>query len=173
MKNISDLELIRIGKVTGKSGFSGDIIISLDQTYDSLPDNCPFFIDIDKCFIPFFVSYIKRKNANKFIVCFDDQNQNSNLNSIIGRDVYIESSEIQITESYVFEVFKYKVFDKQTEIGIIENFIDIPANPVVEVLTIENKTVIIPLAKQLIIEIDDEKKIIYMDLPEGLLEINS
>jgi len=55
-------------------------------------------------------------------------------------------------------------------VGPVVDFIDIAANPCIEVQT-EKGTVLVPFNKELIVKISSKSKIIEMDLPEGLLDL--
>ncbi len=58
------------------------------------------------------------------------------------------------------------------KIGTIEKVIQNPGQWLLSVVTDTGKTVLIPLHENLVIKIDNEKKLLFMDLPEGLTEIN-
>jgi len=55
-------------------------------------------------------------------------------------------------------------------LGEIKEIIEYPQQEMAAII-IKEKEVLIPLNEQLILEIDEEKKLISMDLPEGLLNL--
>ena len=65
----------------------------------------------------------------------------------------------------------YTISDESNgEIGIIEEIIEMPQQEMA-VLKLNKKEVLIPLNENLILEIDESKKIVTMDLPAGLVEL--
>ena len=54
------------------------------------------------------------------------------------------------------------------KVGSITDFIDIPNNPVVEVIYNENE-VLVPINDELIVNLSIENKSIHIKIPDGLL----
>ena len=65
----------------------------------------------------------------------------------------------------------FEIHDKILgKIGIIEEIIEYPQQEMAAI-KFQEKEVLIPLNEQLILTIDAENKVIEMDLPDGLLEL--
>jgi 16S rRNA processing protein RimM len=75
-------------------------------------------------------------------------------------------------EPYLVEFEGYSIFNGETDLGPIIGFRDNGAQDlfVVNFQGVEHE---IPFVEEFIVEIDDDKKQIHMQLPEGLLELNS
>jgi 16S rRNA processing protein RimM len=67
----------------------------------------------------------------------------------------------------------YKVYKIDNRlVGTIIDVIENPGQLLMNVRIKKDKEILIPLHEDLIIRIDNKKKIIKMDLPQGLIEIN-
>ena len=65
----------------------------------------------------------------------------------------------------------FVLFDKEkTRIGSIREIVEYPQQ-LIAVVEYEGKEIMIPLAEQLIIEIDEENQKLVMELPEGILDL--
>jgi 16S rRNA processing protein RimM len=56
------------------------------------------------------------------------------------------------------------------QIGILKALEELP-NQIMLITRYKDKDVLIPAVEEFIIEIDDKKKLVLLDLPQGLLEI--
>ena len=93
----------------------------------------------------------------------------------INSKFYISEKKKDILEIEVsdFEDVKgYRVHDeKGNKIGTVLEFIDISQNPLLNLKT-KNGEVVIPANDDLVIEVDDDEKLIVMIIPDGILDIN-
>ncbi len=82
------------------------------------------------------------------------------------------SDEIIESEGLVYKFTEgFKVMDiHQGEIAEIEEVVEFPQQEMAYV-TYNDKTILLPLHPNFIVEIDRENKIITMNLPEGLLDL--
>ena len=72
---------------------------------------------------------------------------------------------------YFHEVIGFSVVDKEKgNIGICKEFIDISRQLIMQV-EFEDKEILIPAVDEILKELDREKKIIYIEAPEGLIDI--
>lgn len=86
-------------------------------------------------------------------------------------------SELLVAEEgediYLSEIEGFEVHDKGVSIGRIDSFL---FNGSHDLLVVQNealdKEYEIPFVEEFIVDIDYEKEIVLMDLPEGLLEVN-
>ena len=63
------------------------------------------------------------------------------------------------------------MIDKEVgEVGVIEEILDMPQQEMT-LIRYKKREVLIPLNEELILEIDEKKKQVMVDLPEGLLDL--
>ena len=62
------------------------------------------------------------------------------------------------------------ISERDGAIGVIEEVIEMPQQ-IMGIVNYQGKEVLIPLNDQFITGVDEEKKILEMELPEGLLDL--
>jgi len=95
--------------------------------------------------------------------------------NFLGLTIYLHKKFLNILESDVDmdnnTFIEFRIFDKDNNfIGIVTD-IDTSTQNVLFIVDNGEKQILIPACQDYILQIDEMKKIIYMDLPEGLLEL--
>ncbi len=165
---------VKIGTVVSKHGYKGDIKISVSSNnLDTFPDSKYLFIDIDGCFIPFTIDNVRSFSKNVLIVKLKEIRSEDDVNEVIHKNVYVDSTEIgsNIDSGFFYNDFiNFDVITDSKKIGRIENINSKLPQPVFEIIY-DSRKVLIPIHEDLIKKIDKKNKIIYLDIPNGLLEI--
>ena len=168
-------DCFHLGYVAKLHGFKGEVSLFLDVTdpadYSTLD---ALYIDINDQLTPFFVESIKLKNGNFAAVRFEGLTDENAAKKILRKDIYLPAQilpELKGTNFYDHEVVGFKVFDVNFgEVGILEQIIDLPVNPLIQVMRGE-KEILIPFVEGLVTKVDREKKELHVAAPEGLIEI--
>ena len=96
--------------------------------------------------------------VNKTIYAFKDQ-----VSVFAGEEI-----------SFVEDIIGYEMVDDTLgHIGVLEGVDDSTDNPLFVVRDDDGQEILIPLHEDFIEEIDDDGKVVRLDLPNGLLDINS
>jgi 16S rRNA processing protein RimM len=135
--------------------------VGLGQTQDSIP---PLFLKIESL-KPHKDGLILRLEG------ISDRNQSENLSKHF---LFIEKSVLtaEVGElPYLYEFLGFEVFNKDQPIGHITNFSSNGAQDLL-VVTNEKKTYEIPFVANFILDTCYQKKMIWMSLPNGLLDLN-
>ena len=165
---------VKIGTVVSKHGFKGDIKINI-STFNliSFTDLKYLFIDIDGCLIPFMIENARSFSKNIFIVKLEEISTEDEVDEIIHKNIYFDSTNFQSKKdsgySY-YDLINFYVFRDSKKIGRIENINSKLPQPVFEIIY-ESRKVLIPIHEDFIRKIDKKNNIIYLDFPDGLLEI--
>ncbi len=168
-------DCFHLGYVAKLHGFKGEVSLFLDVTdpsdYASLD---AVYIDINDQLTPFFVESIKLKNGNFAAVRFEGLTDENAAKKILRKDIYLPAQilpELKGTNFYDHEVVGFKVIDANFgEVGILEQVVDLPVNPLLQVMRGE-KEVLIPFIDGLVTKVDRENKELHVAAPEGLIEI--
>ena len=165
---------VKVGTVVSKHGYKGDIKINISSfNLHTFPDLKHLFIDIDGCFIPFMIDKIRSFSKNILIVKLNEISSEQKADEIIHKNVFADSSKIKSKKSSGFfydNLINFDVFRDSQKIGKIENINSNLPQPVFEIIY-NTRKVLIPIHEDLIKEIDKKNNIIYLDIPDGLLEI--
>lgn len=167
-------EMRLIGKIKDAHGLRGDVFIILfskDYSWSDLIDE--LYVE-DKLYEV--VSMAKHKDGLKTTLQgVTDRNQSE---ALIGKQIYLPTdfffNQGKDEGMFLAEIENFKIIDKTLgEIGTITGF---SSNVAQDLLIVKNASGVefeIPFVDDFVIEIKRDEKIIEMDLPEGLLDINS
>ena len=173
MAEASKDSLVQIAKVLKSHGTDGGVLLGFR---DILPEDIdtqePVFIEFDGLPVPFFIDSFERKGRDKAIVRLTDLASLDDAEEIVGRAVFAEPDSIagydddddEGLEGFIGLV----LYDRDTRIGEVTDYEDIPGNPCLYVDT-ANGQAMIPLHEDFILSIDPEAGEIVMDLPAGLV----
>jgi 16S rRNA processing protein RimM len=165
-----------IGKLTKLHGYEGEaFLIATNELPKKFEKTEWLFFIIEGLPVPFFISNIKLRNDSTAIIKLADINTSEEMKELIGLEILIEipkknKKSKQITQ---FNIEGYIVLDiKLGKVGIAKTVLNYQENYLLQVFN-GNHEILIPVNEFNIGKIDDAKKTIYVDLPDGLFELNS
>ena len=160
--------MLQVAKVLKSNGTDGGLLWGFRGTDpEDIDTTEPVFIYFDELPVPFFIQSISRKGSDKAIVYLNDINSLKDAEELSGLAVFIDADD---DEEDSEEDLAALIGWTLKGIGPITDFIDIAANPCIEVET-EKGTVLVPLHKDLIVKMNSRSKVIEMNLPDGLLDL--
>jgi len=165
-------DCILLGSITKTHGVRGELILRTGRiTYEPDKKWGSLFLEIDGIMVPFFISDVYMLRDREWVLGLDDIPDKTAAEKLCGKDVWVlkqhvetEREEIDLTDLAGFS-FQDKHSGKK---GIIKEFLDIPGNPVLEVL-IEGKSHLVPVQDEFILEFNTRNRSVKMDLPDGLI----
>jgi 16S rRNA processing protein RimM len=169
-------KLRHIGKIVKLHGFEGDALIIFDEAFSKKITKAEWvFLIINGLPVPFFISKLDIRLDSTAIIKLSDIDSSEDIKKLIGCEVAIietgrgrQSNNISQTD-----IAGYRVIDENAgEIGNATSVLNFNNNIVLQVFKC-NKEILIPIAEEIILNIDDSKQIISVSLPEGLIELNS
>lgn len=163
-----------LGIITKPFGYKGELVIYLDvddpTQYEELPT---VLVDMGIGLVPFFIEKLSLKNNNATIR-LQDVSPEMAL-TLIKKELYLPLNllpKLKGKKFYFHEVVNFEVIDAEKGlIGKIEKVLDYPAQPILQVINPDNKEILIPIADDIIMEVDRKNKKIKVKVPEGLIEL--
>ena len=138
------------------------MIVSAPEVYLDERANEPVFIDFDGLPVPFFMEEVTPRGGAKYFVKLEDIDSLAAAEELVGREPYFQEDDDEDGE----DIVGYTLCNASgREVGPITAFEDIPGNPCIE---IEGGT-LVPCPDELIVKIDNRKKKLWLEIPEGLL----
>lgn len=124
--------------------------------------------------VPYFIENINFKGVPPLIK-FEDINTREQAAKLANKKIYARNSDLQEREeksSLQYGNFVgYTLHDEQLgELGKIEDIQEFPQQEIA-FFQYKNEEKLVPLNDSLIINVDEDKQLIIVNLPEGLLEI--
>lgn len=167
-------ELVKIGKINKTHGIGGEVSVMFAEDVFDI-DSSPYLVcDIDGIFVPFFIEDYRFRSDVAALVKFEDIDSEDSARILINREVYFPKKYIseEDVESGPADYFLgYKVFVSGRELGEITEIDDSTVNVLFTVTSPDGKEYLIPATADFVESIDENRKVIVMNVPEGLLDI--
>ncbi|MEL6696660.1 MAG: ribosome maturation factor RimM [Bacteroidota bacterium] len=169
-------DCVEIGYVAKAHGLKGEVKIILDvhdtQEYRDIP--LIFLGKGDKPLKPYQIESFHHHKQKEFLLAFVGVDTREASEDLVGHALYFPIEELPPLEDghfYYFQVIGFDVVDKERgKLGTVRDFADGAAQDVL-IMTYQGKDVLIPVVEPVMGLADFEKKAVYVDLPDGLLEV--
>lgn len=173
-------EISEIGQFNKAHGVKGELnaTINIDQEFFEIY-NC-IIVDINGIFVPFFTESVRRKGVSTILLKLEDIENDNETKPFVNKTIYCKKVDLKSFEEdcdYEYGEFAdfyigYSIFD--TSLGNIGEISDIDdsTDNALFLVSCENGTFFVPITQDFIENIDDDNKVIYMNLPEGLITLN-
>lgn len=164
-----------IGNIVKPHGIDGMVNVRLNGSFaDEIKLEEPLFILLDGAMVPFFIEEI-HPYGNTARIKFEFIDSKDKALAFNGKELFIskktkESFSADITP--MNRLVGYTLFDKQSGFSaVVESFIESDLNPLLIVKS-GKKEWMIPYQAELILKTDARKKILSVNLPEGLIDMD-
>ncbi len=168
------MEYITVGKLNKSFGTKGQIRVDADSAFKSdLIKSDVWFVEKSGTVIPYFVESLD-DNAH-FLVKFEDIDAPELAKKITGSILKLRKSDISIKdhieENELDKLLGFSIQSKSGDtVGKIQSIEEYPQQLMAIVTDDAERRFLIPLASEFMIDLDIEKSILIMSLPEGLIE---
>ena len=167
---------VRVGKVSRLHGYKGEVSLKLD------PEFIELFSDLDHIFlkiggkpVPFFIDTCRYTAQGFALVFFEGVTTQSEAEKIRGSEIWVDEEMIPeqvMDENDPDSWIGYIVNDSVLgEVGVISSLVEHPGS-VCLVVERDDGEVMIPIHDEIIKSIDHSSKIVSIEAPEGLIELN-
>ncbi len=165
---------IKVGQLNKPHGIAGAFNVTFLSNYQ--PDD---FIDVllveyDNYLVPFFVEDYTISQNNSGHIKFDHIHSVEGTTPFVNCDLYSPKNH-HIHVNFMPDasaLVDYMLVDEAgLYLGKVVDFIDNPNNPLLEIEN-DNGNFLVPMAKELLVHIDEKKQQITANLPEGLINLN-
>lgn len=168
--------LVSIGYTKKPHGLKGELKVQVDDLYlDDFLEAETVFLEIRGKKLPFFIE--KVREGNEVLVKFEDTDSKEAADNLSSKEIFLRESDIVPLEERELEADDFTQYVgyqlQDTELGLIGEMEDVIEYPqqMMAAVTYQEREVLIPLNEAFIKEIQKGKKIILMELPQGLLEL--
>lgn len=167
---IKESEVYPIGILNKPHGVKGEITFTFTSDVWDRVEADYLICEVDGILVPFFLEEYRFRTDHSAILKFQGMDTVEAVQEMTGLKVYFPHSLTpqDEEEGYTWQYFQgFRIEDaKGNGLGVIDSVDDATENVLFEV-----GDLLIPAAEGLIVNIDHEKKIIQMQLPEGLTEL--
>jgi 16S rRNA processing protein RimM len=169
----AEILLGRIAKVYGRDG---TVTIRLEKKFIekiTVPESV--FLEVEGKLVPFFISWSDYSDGDILRVRFEGYESISKAGEFTGCRVFLTEGDDPGNEDipdYHLLIGYTLILSDNTRIGTIKELIENPEQLLAVVQPEKGGKILVPLHEELIEGLDRKKKIIRMDLPEGLIDLN-
>jgi 16S rRNA processing protein RimM len=167
---------ILLGRITKVSGYEGAVAVKVEKFFtENIPQMESVFLEIEGRPVPFFISGMEYSGADILKLWFEGYDSTEKISEFIGCRIFltneIEDGKNQRPDNQL--LIGYQVYTGESVLlGPISDIISNNGQWLLNIVYLNKKNVLIPFHEDFIIRIDKRKKVVVMDIPEGLLEIN-
>ena len=171
-------EIIEIGIYNKAHGVKGEISATIQCEIDDFKKFSCLVSDIDGIFVPFFVENIRPKTSDTILLTIDGFQSDIEVKTLVNKTIYVMkteyaelSAEEDCDELPIDYFIGFTVIDSDgNEIGEIVDVDDTTDN-VLFIVESEEATYPIPAVDEFIVDINEDEKILELELPDGILDI--
>jgi len=171
---ITKSSVFPIGQINKPHGVSGEMSFSFtSDIFDR--EEIPYFVfEIQGILVPFFLDEYRFKGSETGLMKLDGIKTEEQARSFYGLTIYLPKKFLEKVENTEIEMDYFAGFSlvdaEKGLLGVISE-VDQTTENVLFVIPTKDDELLIPAGEEYIENIDHEKKIIYVRLPEGLLDL--
>lgn len=166
---------ILLGQITKVSDYEGAVTVKLEKIFfENIPQMESVFLEIEGRPVPFFISDSEYSGAGILKLKFAGYDSVEKISEFTGCRVFLTTvfTGDKHTED-IESLVGFRVLIRGSELlGSVSEVIPNPGQWLLNIVSTKDKDILIPFHEDFIMKIDKKKKILVMDLPDGLTEIN-
>jgi 16S rRNA processing protein RimM len=165
-------EIFPIGQIGKPHGVKGELSFSF--TTDVFErEKCKFFIlEREHILVPFFIQEYRFKGPNSGFIKFEDVDTEEDARELSNLTIYLQKRYLEEVKGNVTDIHFYEGFEVvDNEKGSLGKITGINNNTANMLFELAGRNLLIPVSEEYITSIDHKNRIIYMNLPEGLLDL--
>lgn len=162
-------DYVKVATIGKSFGSDGTVRIKMFPEFlDTAKKEDFIFLDWDNYFVPFRI--LKWKKSDQYII-FDDIVNQHQADKLQGKSCFLPKALVShLIQEEELPFLGFTIFNDSKSIGKVIHIEEMTDQFLATVIFNENE-VFIPIHESLIIDINPDKKELYMELPEGLLNL--
>lgn len=178
---IQQHDISAVGKFQKTHALKGELNALLDIDSDYLTAGNALIVDVDGIYVPFYVSSVRPKGTASYLIKLDGIDSEEEARQFVNKEIYALKSELapflDVDEEELLDeddLVGYRVEDASTgrEVGTIDAIDSATDNLLFIIATDDGEEVYVPAVDDFIVEVDDDSRVIKMNFPAGLLDLN-
>ena len=169
---IREEDVYKIGVIGKTHGVKGELSIHVDDDVFDRVDADYLVLRLDGILVPFFMEEYRFRSEEVVLMKFVGVDTQERARELTGTEVFFPRSVAESdgeAEMSMAQIVGFSIVNDADgkEVGRVENIDDSTVNTLFEL----DNGILIPATDDLVTEIDMEKRIVRMLLPEGLLDL--
>jgi 16S rRNA processing protein RimM len=166
---------ILLGRITKVSGYEGAVAVKLEKSFtENIPRLESVFLEIDGRPVPFFVSEYEYSGADILKLRFEGYESIEKISEFTGCNIYLTSAPSESDDSDdQGNLIGYSVIiNNDNLLGTVTDVIRNTGQWLLVITSPGKKEILIPLHEDFVVRLDDNNKILVLDIPDGLIDLN-
>jgi 16S rRNA processing protein RimM len=167
-------DYIRIGKLVSAFGLTGELVLkhSLGKKTALKGLQALFVEERKSSFIPYFLESTRIKNEEELYLKIQDINSREAALKLAQKEVWLPETDFKkfAAKSAPINLLGYMLMEADKELGTVLEVIEQP-HQVLCRIALSEKEAYIPINESTLLRIDHKGRKVFVELPEGLLEI--
>lgn len=174
-------DLIEIGAYNKPHGINGEISATFDYDIDIISSYNCFISEINGIFVPFFAENIRPKSNETVLLKIEGIDDEKSVKLLVNHKIYAMKTSFKDARNKFDEnsdeisidyFIGFNIYSNENE--VVGKIIDVDCSTENYLFVVENKdsnNILIPATDDFIVDIDFDKNVLTMCLPEGILNI--
>ncbi|MFZ1528477.1 MAG: ribosome maturation factor RimM [Ferruginibacter sp.] len=164
----------KIGKFAASHGLGGELVLdhSLGKKTSLKGLEAIFIEEKKESFIPYFIEKTSIKNDQELYIKLDGINSKEAARKLTPKEVWLAEDDFKkfAANAAPISLLGFSLMDGQQDMGEIIEVIEQPHQLLCAILY-NGKEALIPVHEQNLVKLDSKNRKVYVDIPEGLLDI--
>lgn len=174
---LPDVNRCPVGTVIKPHGIHGELNVAVESDLFPTSPGQPLIVEINGLDVPFFVAAVRSRGPESVLLSLDEIHSDAEAARLTGQTLYVYASASGEALTANFDedeltadlLVGYTITDYGHHVGRIADVQELAADNWCFVL---DDGRLIPVADDLILNIDHQERIVEMSLPAGLLDLN-
>ena len=171
---MTNSETLSVGKLTKTFGLKGHIRAWIDPKIIERWKKVEMLkVIFEKKLYPLLINEYELGEGGHCMFLFDDVSDKTAADKLCGKELFLDEKYLKKPKPYqhLSDFIGFTLHDdKLGELGLLEDIFELPTHELGK-FTYKGKEVLFPITEQHITDTDKRKKILYLSLPDGLLEV--
>lgn len=179
---MTDRDLVEIGEIQKTHGIRGELTATVDEGVDVSALEC-IVLQIDGLWVPFFLGSVRRRGPESWLLTIDGVENERDAGELCRHTIYALRADVEDDDTdgddgelTAGDLVGYRLIDEARQpehvVGVISDVREMTAdNWLFEVTMADGRDVYVPIADDLITDIDHDAETVTMMLPSGLLDL--
>jgi 16S rRNA processing protein RimM len=163
-----------IGKLVATFGVTGELVLRHHLgKKTSLKGLESFFIEKQKDeLLPYFIESVRIKSADELYIKIEGIHSKEAAHQMLQKQVWLMEEDFQkyAAKSSAISLLGYHIVNENADLGEILEVIEQPHQLLCRIM-LEGKEALIPVHQETLQKIDKKNKQVFVELPDGLLDI--
>lgn len=167
-------QYFKIGKLAASTGLKGELVLqhNLGKRTTLKGLEAIFLEEKKDSFIPYFLQYGKIRNENETVVKIEGIDVVESARKLTPKEVWLSEADFKkfAAGSSPISLLGFNVINEEEDLGEILEVIEQPHQVLCTIL-LNGKEALIPIHEESLERVDKKNRKVYVNLPDGLLDI--